>query len=61
MHITASPHSALTILKEPPNLRQSVRWKLVDVLEMSVLGVVGTHGDDLVVLLTLHSEQISRC
>jgi len=44
----------LTILKKPTDFSQSVGWELVDVLEMSVFGIVSTDSNDLVILLALH-------
>ena len=43
----------LVVLEEPPDLVQPVLGQLADVLEVAVLGVVGVHGDDLVVALAL--------
>lgn len=43
----------LTVLKKPANFCESVRWKLLDVFEVSVLGIISTDGDDLVIFFTL--------
>lgn len=42
-----------TVLKEAPDLCKAVRWELLDIGVVAILGIVGAHSDYFVVLLAL--------
>jgi len=43
----------LIILKEPPNLCQTVLWQVGNVGVITKLGIISVDGNDLIILLTL--------
>jgi hypothetical protein len=43
----------LVVLKESTNFCKSVRWKLLNVLVMTVLRIISTNSNDFVIFLTL--------
>ena len=42
-----------TVFKEAADFSEAMRWKLLYVGVVAILRIVGAHGDDLIILLTL--------
>lgn len=53
-----------TVFKEASNLGETMRWKFFDVIEVHVLGIIGTYCNNLIILLSLYqmeSDYFGKC